>query len=172
MKKIDTSKWQTFRVGDLFSISRPSSRSQLDYEEGEIPFVASGNFNNGIAKRCQPKKDEILDAGNCITVSPLDGSAFYQPNDFLGRGGAGSAILIMRSPKLNELRGLFVSSVVRRTLTKYSYSDQINSKSLESESIKLPSTEEGEPDWDYMDSYMKNLMHESEKALNALQKII
>ena len=171
MKKIDTSKWQTFRVADLFSISRPSSRSQLDYEDGEVPFVASGNLNNGIVKRCQPKQDEVLDAGNCITVSPLDGSAFYQTKDFLGRGGAGSAILIMRSPELNELRGLFISSVIRRTLTKYSYSAHINSKSLENESIKLPSTDEGKPDWDYMEKFMQSVLRQSKKNLAKLSLI-
>ena len=171
MKKIDTSKWKDFRVAEIFLISRPSSRSMLDYEDGEIPFVASGNFNNGIAKKCQPKENEKLDVGNCITVSPLDGSAFYQKCDFLGRGGAGSAILIMRSSKLNELRGLFISSVIRRSLTRYSYSDQINSESLKNESIKLPSTDDGEPDWDYMDTYMSEMLKKSERCLENLRDV-
>ena len=78
------------------------NRSQSDYEEGEIPFIASGNYNNGVLKYLMPKDNEVLDKGNCITVSPVDGSSFYQKEDFLGRGGAGSSIILLYNDHLNE----------------------------------------------------------------------
>ena len=117
---LDIKEWKKFVIGDLFEISRPIARSQTEYVEGNVPFVASGNYNNGIVKWCMPKEDESLDFGNCITVSPLDGSAFYQKENFLGRGGAGSAILMLRNAELTELSGLFIASVIRNALTKYS----------------------------------------------------
>ena len=59
--------------------------------------------------RVQKKSDiyqkEILDKGNCITVSPVDGSAFYQEKDFLGRGGAGSSIILLYNENLNKYNG-------------------------------------------------------------------
>lgn len=170
MPKIDTREWQEFKIGDLFDISRPVARSQAKYEDGNIPFVASGNFNNGVTKWCMPKDDEVLDAGNCITVSPLDGSAFYQGEPFLGRGGAGSAILMLQNKNLTELSGLFVSSVIRRSLTKYTYSDQLNSKTIENEIVRLPVDSSGNPDWAYMDKYMTKVMSASEKSLKHLRK--
>lgn len=170
MAKIDTSGWQGFRIGCLFEISRPATRSQAKYEDGNVPFVASGNFNNGVTKWCIPKEGEVLDAGNCITVSPLDGSAFYQATSFLGRGGAGSAILMLRNESLTELSGLFISSVIRRSLTKYTYSDQLNSKTIEDESIRLPVDASGEPDLAYMDEYMSAVMRESEASLESLRQ--
>ena len=100
MERIDTSQWKTFEIGDLFDVSRPVARSQAKYKEGSVPFVASGNYNNGVVKWCEPMESDVLDPKGCITVSPLDGSAFYQPNDFLGRGGAGSAILLLRNEEL------------------------------------------------------------------------
>lgn len=170
MAKIDTSGWREFKIGDLFEISRPVARSQAKYEDGNVPFVASGNFNNGVTKWCTPKDDEVLDVGNCITVSPLDGSAFYQAESFLGRGGAGSAILMLRNASLTELSGLFVSSVIRRSLTKYTYSDQLNSKTIEDENIRLPIDVSGEPDWAYMDECMSAIMAESEATLGSLRQ--
>ena len=83
MKKIDTNDWKEFVIKDLFDVSRPTARSQANYDEGDVPFVASGNYNNGVLKYLEPKKDEVLDKGNCITVSPIDVSAFYQEVDFL-----------------------------------------------------------------------------------------
>ena len=53
-----------------------------------------------------PKKEEVLDKGNCITISPIDGSAFYQETAFLGRGGASSSILILYNSSMNKYSGL------------------------------------------------------------------
>ena len=169
MAKIDVGEWKEFIIGNLFDVSRPAARSQMKYEDGDIPFVASGNFNNGVTGWCKPKKDETPDKGQCITVSPLDGSAFYQPVDFLGRGGAGSAIMILRNDKLTELSGLFISSVIRHALTKYNYADQLNSETIAAEVIKLPVDASGATDWAYMDSYMSQVMQEAEQSLDAFE---
>lgn len=56
----------------------------------------------------------------------------------MGRGGAGSAILKLRNDELTELSGLFIASVIRNALTKYYYSDQLNSKTIADEIIWLP----------------------------------
>lgn len=171
MKRTDISKWKRFRIGDLFVVTRPVARSQLKYKEGSVPFVSSGNYNNGVIKWCEPADDDVLDQKGCITVSPLDGSSFYQPLDFLGRGGAGSAILLLRNDNLTEMSGLFVSAVLRAALTKFSYNDQINSQSILIQEIKLPVTLDEEPDFAYMDSYMQKIMKESEKKLEKLKNI-
>lgn len=170
MAKIDVSGWKEFIIGEQFEISRPITRSQMKYQDGHVAFVASGNFNNGVTKWCTPMEGEPLDAGNCITVSPLDGSAFYQKESFLGRGGAGSAILMLRNASLNESAGLFIASVVRHALTKYSYSDQLNSQTIADESIKLPVDSSGEPDWAYMGSYMSQMMQDAEASLDAMEQ--
>ena len=172
MAKIDTSDWKEFVVGELFEISRPIARSQAEYIEGNVPFVASGNYNNGIVKWCIPKEDESLDFGNCITVSPLDGSAFYQKDDFLGRGGAGSAILMLRNDELTELSGLFITSVIRNALTKYSYSDQLNSQTIADEMILLPIVKDTEkPNWKYMEQYMKSVMDSAKSEIEKFESL-
>ena len=168
---VDVSDWKEFRVSDLFEISRPIARSQSKYADGNIAFVASGNFNNGVAKWCKPEADEVLDRGNCITVSPLDGSSFYQKESFLGRGGAGSAILILRNKNLLEHAGLFISSVIRQSLTTYTYSDQLSLKTIEEQVIRLPIDDLGEPDWEYMDKYMSQMMRGVNRNLDVLRAL-
>ena len=68
---LDEKEWDEFFIGDLFEVSRPKSRNKDDYDFGNTPFVASGALNNGVMKCCDAKQDEQLDAGNCITVSPV-----------------------------------------------------------------------------------------------------
>lgn len=156
-KMIDTSNWNKYRIGDVFEISRPSARSQLNYEDGIIPFVASGNYNNGVIKLVKPKDNEILDKGNCLSISPVDGSTFYQEKDFLGRGGAGSSIILLRNSNLNKYNGLFLSTIIRNTCKKYFYSNMANKDTIRDEYIILPTDSKGDIDWNYMEKYIKSL---------------
>lgn len=164
MNKMDISSWKEFIIGDLFEIKRPDSRSIKQYKDGSVPFVSSGNFNNAIDKFVTPLDGECLDKGNCITISPVDGSCFYQPVDFLGRGGGGSSIILLYNDSLNEKNGIFISTILRKTLSKlYEYSDMGSSNSIKQERIKLPITANGKPDWNYMENYVRCL-YSIEKA--------
>lgn len=167
---IDVSTWKKFIVGKLFEIKLPSARSEKNYNEGDVNYVSSGAFNNGVANRLCPKPDETLDMGHCITVSPLDGSSFWQEDDFMGRGGSGASISMLYNDNLNELRALFICSVIRNTAQRFGYSDLLNSTNLKTLELTLPATSDGQPDWDYMESYMKAVMDESEKSLENLKK--
>lgn len=171
MSKIITDNWKEFKIGALFDVSRPTGRSQANYEEGDVPFVASGNYNNGVIKYLKPKENEILDKGNCITVSPVDGSAFYQEKDFLGRGGAGSSIILLYNENLNKYNGYFISTVIRNVCKKYFYSNMANKDTIKEEIIKLP-VKENIPDWEYMTEYIQKLEKEISVGLENLESVI
>ena len=155
--KVDIKDWKEFKIGCLFEIDKPIARVQTKYFDGETPFVASGNYNNGVLNYVQPETNEVLDKGECITVSPVDGSAFYQPVDFLGRGGAGSSILILRNNKINRFNAQFICTAIRITFSKYVYNDMGTGGKLKDEIIKLPADSKGQPDWIFMEKYMKEL---------------
>lgn len=167
-KKLDVSTWGEFRIRDLFTIKRPIGRSQSDYEEGKVPFVASGNYNNGVLKYLQPHTDEVLEKGKCITVSPVDGSAFYQDEDFLGRGGAGSSIILLYNDKINLYSGYFVSTVIRSICQKYMYSDMANTDTIGNETIMLPVDSTGQPNYEYMSVYAKDVLEKASSVAHRL----
>lgn len=167
-KYIDASGWSEFKIGNLFDVSRPSARSSQNYDEGDMPFVASGNFNNGVTAYLQPKNDNDYDKGDCITVSAVDGYAFYQKDNFLGRGGAGSSIMMLRNDNLNELNGKYICTLIRKACNDWEYSNMGNKDKLADTMIWLPITSTGEPDWQYMEDYMRNIMEESESVIKQL----
>ena len=154
---LNQKEWKEFLVGTLFSVKRPKPRYVKQYKHGKTPFVASGNVNNGVIKCCTPNENEKLDTGNCITVSPVDGSAFYQECDFLGRGGAGSSILMLYNPDINKYSGLFISRMIRQTCSKYSYGNMGSQQSIKRERIMLPIDESGNPDYTFMEQYVKQV---------------
>ncbi len=155
MISLEDREWKNFFIGNLFVVKRPKPRSEKQYQQGQIPFIASGNMNNGIIKCCTPQRDERLDKGNCITVSPVDGSAFYQGVDFLGRGGAGSSILLLYNNFLNRHSGLFIVRMIRQTCSKYCYGKMGNQESIKREKIMLPVDGQGNPDYPFMEQYIK-----------------
>lgn len=156
---IDISKWKKFMIcgdGGIFKLVQPRPRKLTEYlNDGEVPFVASGAFNNGIEKYVET--DEELDKGNCITVSAIGGFSFYQDKDFIGRGGAGSAIKILYNDKLNEKNALFICAVLQKTLNKYDYTTMLSGDKLKKEFIYLPVKKDGQPDFDFMEKFIDNL---------------
>ena len=171
MNKIDISSWKDFTIGDIFEVKSPISRVQTDYVEGSVPFVASGNFNNGIQCYCSPKEKEELDKGNCISVSPVDGYAFYQENDFLGRGGAGSSIILLYNENLNKYNSLFICTIIRKICRDYKYNNMGNKNKIKSTKIYLPCDKNENPDWIYMEEYIKSEIVRSEKNYKLINKI-
>lgn len=157
--KLNDREWGVFLIGDLFSVKRPPARNKDDYELGEVPFVASGSMNNGVMKCCKPHEDDKLDDAGCITVSPVDGSAFYQSYSFLGRGGAGSSILMLYADTLNLYNGQFIAKMISNTCAcKYSYGHMGNKDAIKRERIMLPVDDNDEPDYQFMEDYMEELM--------------
>ena len=155
-------KWEKFLIcgqNGIFNLIHPKPRKSTDYlENGKVPFVASGAFNNGIEKYV--KTNEVLDRGNCITVSAIGAFSFYQEKDFIGRGGAGSAIKILYNDKLNEKNALFVCTVLQKKLSKYDFNTMLSGAKLKKEYISLPITEENKVDWLYMEHYVNDIYND------------
>jgi len=61
---------------------------------------------------------------------------------------------------------MFIASIIRTVCQKYYYSDMANKDIISDELIKLPVDEKGNPDYDYMENYMKII---ESKACNAIK---
>jgi hypothetical protein len=158
MPKIDTSSWGEFPLIELFDfyLSKGDNQAQK-LDEGEIPLVSSGSFNNGICKYID-KGDGIseLFEGNLITID-MFGQPFYQNNPFYSVSHGRVNIL---NPKfhINEYIGLFIVSVLQKMYyEKYGFTTMCSQTKLKKEYIKLPITKDNKPDWQYMEDYMRNI---------------
>ena len=173
--KLNIDQWGEFKISDIYEhIEHPVARSKKHYESGNIPFIASGAINNGIDCYLTPKNEQDIDKGNCLTISPVDGSCFYQPNDFLGRGGGGSAISILRTNKsLSQATHVFLASIISHTLKEqYSFGNMGNTQKIKDTIIKLPIDANGKPDWEYMDNQVCHLVTLSNLTITSLRSVI
>lgn len=170
MNIINTSTWSDFRIGDLFTkIDRAKRRTINDYSAGDVPYVTNSMINNGVSSYLQPKSDDDIEHGRCITVNSVDGSAFWQENDFLANS-SGNGLLMLRNDDLNDMRALFVCASITAVL-EAGFTIMLTLNVLRETTIRLPSTPSGEPDWDYMETTMKDITAERERALDFLMSL-
>ena len=56
---------------------------------------------------------------------------------------------------MNKYNALFIATVINQSNFKYSYGRGRSKTRLEQETIKLPVNDEGEPDYQFMEDYIK-----------------
>lgn len=149
--------WKPFEVNKIFDVKRVSGVPLNKYEEGTVPFISTSSQKNGIQGFVNSKNKNISPE-NSLTISPIDGTIFFHPYKFIGRGGAGSSISTMTNENLNKYIGLFIKTMIEASSKhKASYGVQLNGKRLKSTKFYLPVTDDNEPDWNFMEYYMKQI---------------
>ena len=154
---VDISMWKPFRVGDLFdcetTLSVPSKNNLVD---GDVSYITRSAVDNGLSGHCGNL--DSVNVGRCITIGAEGFVAFWQPDDFV----AGNKVYALRHSGLNELRALFVCAALNVLSSEYSFSNARILDSIKQEVILLPATPDGEPDWAYMEAYMRQVLDREE----------
>lgn len=164
-KKMDTREWGEFRVGELFAQERGKEKAPKQNEPGDCPLIQETNNNNGFDRMVVPTK---VIKGNSITVSiNYAQNVFYQADDFC----ASVNIAVLRNSHLNRYNSQFVCSVLRNAHQKFDYTSKISKELLNKEMIMLPVDKTGQPDWAYMEEYMRKVEKKANDVLNFLDRI-
>lgn len=156
--KLDIVNWKEFRVGDLFEIhpTKPIiDVSADDCGENGVPLVVNSAENNGVVGLINMPPTE---QGRIITFSDTtDGNTFfYQPNPFIGFAhvqGMYSKIRVWSKEK-----SLFLVTILMFEANgRYNYGRKMRRDIISEVRVKLPVDSEGNPDWQYMENYIKSL---------------
>ena len=165
---IDVSGWHKCRLGDYFDFETGKDMLPTKEKDGDIPVVCLGSNNNGIGLHiAENPKHKLYDEG-CITIAGWAGGlfAFYQEQKFYVKGRV--KIAIPKQP-LSKLAGLFMCTMIDSESWKYTYAEKASGDKLPNTELYLPITLTGEPDWQYMEDYMKAIMDKSEQIISDLQ---
>lgn len=160
MIRVDTSNWKPFRVGDLFEVSYGKFIPKKDAVENGYPHVTTSADNNGISYNV---KEPMFPAG-CISVAS-DGSmgaTFYQDAPY-SSGNIVSNLVPHADVPMNRYIGLFIASLIKNESNKYSWNGfKFSVARVRETFIHLPVTDSGDPDWGYMESYMRRVLETEE----------
>lgn len=178
MKKIDTSKWKEFLIGDLFDIHPTKAYKKINIElfeeDGMNPVIVNTGFNNGVGGYanldCTEKAGTITFTD---TAAKSTDSFFYQERDFIGYPHVQGMYAKTHEWTRNE--GLFLNSVIKSILRgRYDFIRKMTRAEMLKLKVKLPAVIQADgtyiPDWAYMDEYMSEIVKESEVNLASLMK--
>lgn len=154
MIEINSKIWKSFNINDIFIIEkgfRYDANKINTKRECGIPYITRTTKNNGVSGFVDFSENLRINKGKSISVGWL-GTFFYQESDFI----CGTDIFILRNRKINIFNSLFLINVLSLYFSKItSYGRGINYNRIISARIKLPSTDSGEPDWQFMEDYIK-----------------
>lgn len=159
--KLNTRDWNSFILKDLFTINRGKTLSSDDkeYYAGNIPCVNGTSTNNGVLCYLNEgieergfKKQPVPSLSLCRVGT--SGLTFVQTKPYYI---ADNAFCLKLKEQQSTYVYLFLSTLLDQECTKYSYGRTISSEKYMQTHIKLPATPSGEPDWKFMEDYIKSL---------------
>jgi type I restriction-modification system DNA methylase subunit len=154
---LDEKSWRSFRLLDYFDFAKGDQNNMADLEAGNFPLVSAKDNNNGYKGFVSPNGKKIY-RGDCLTLNN-DGSgagiAYYQPSDMLL-----DTHVTALYPKLKMSREtmLFISRcITNQREKKFAFGYTVTNKRLNLLRVSLPVTDDGTPDFDYMENYIRNI---------------
>ena len=150
---MNTSSWKWFRYDEIFDIRKGKRLTKENMTEGSIRYIGAIDSNNGLSAYIG--NDSQLHQGNTISVS-YNGSigfAFYQEKEFWATDDVN-----VLYPKflLNRYIAMFLCHLIEREQYRFCYGRKWDLEAMNKSKIKLPVTQEGTPDWKYMEDFVKD----------------
>ncbi len=154
---LDINNWKLFKISEIFtSIENGKVFDTSILEEGnDIYYIGAKKENNGVIKRCK-LNSKLVSKGNCIAfICDGQGSVGYNnyiPYDFIGTIN----LSLGYSKYLNQYIGLFLVTILDKERFRFSFGRK-RKPTLRETLIKLPATSNNNPDWQFMEDYIKSL---------------
>ena len=161
-KKLQAVKWGKFRLGDLFESSNGDFDIQKNHINGKGEFViTAGLSHNGIfGKTDVPAK--IFNA-KTITID-MFGNAFYR--QFKYKIVTHARVFSLKPLfNLTDSQGLFFSITLHFLHFYFGYENMCSWEKIKDFDIQLPLTPTGEIDFDFMESFIREIEAERMREL-------
>lgn len=151
--EIQTTKWKWFKLNNLFEIKKGKRLTKANMTEGKTPFIGSIDSNNGYREFIG---QEPIHEGNTITVN-YNGSvaeAFYQPHAFFASDDVN---VLYPKFEMNKYIALFIISLIKQEKYRFNYGRKWHMDRMKDSKIKLPVNRIDEPDFKFMETFIKSL---------------
>ena len=161
---LDMSDWKEFRFGDLISdIYKAKAINKDDLtvatdSDNAIRYITRTGENNGceLLADIRDIDSKMIEKGNAISIGDTTATCFYQAEDFI----TGDHMVVVRANSwLNPYTALYIVAILTNEQYKYSYGRAYLMDRIKDTMVKLPADSDGNPDWQFMEDYIKSLHH-------------
>lgn len=158
MKKVidlDIKKWNCYTMKDLFDFAKGKRLTKADMIPGSTNFLGAISENNGVREKISTT---YYWKPNCITVNYNGsvGEAFYQSEAFWASDDV-NILYAKEFWKLNKYIAMFIITVIKANKYRFGYGRKWTLEKMKETVLKLPSDNNGTPDFKFMEQYIKSL---------------
>ena len=152
-RNLNDLEWKQFRMTDIFTIRSGVRLTKADMKPGKIPFIGATDSNNGVTGFTSTTNNSL--DSNVLGVN-YNGSvveSFYHPykavfSDDVKR-------LKLKNHQNNRHILMFMKTIILQQKVKYAYGYKFNAGRMKEQILLLPIKDDGTPDYDFMEQYMK-----------------
>lgn len=166
-------EWAEFYIGGnegIFNISSTSSgidKNKLTKSDYcYMPYITRTDIGNGINQFVSDNQNTkyCMDEENVITIGLDTQTVFYQTHKFF----TGQNIQVLRHKELNKHNALFLIPIIKVQMEKFNWGGNgATLGRLSRTKLMLPIDHNNNPDWDFMEQYVKAVV---EKKLDAYKR--
>lgn len=158
-------KWGVFFIEDIAEIVSGKDIYERERTEGENPYITATSNQNGIGYFVGNTNATL--ESECLSVNRNGsvGYCFYHSYKAL----YGNDTRKLRPKLKNKYVSLFISMCITNQREKYGYGYKMGTGRLKRQRILLPINDVGQPHWEFMEQYMRNI--ESVKIYEYLSSI-
>lgn len=141
-----------FQFGQVFpTITRGIQISKRNRKPGTLPYISASLLNHGEADFISV--DEKYIYKDCLTVPFIGGEncTFYHDGEFV----PSASVAVLQNENFNKHIYVFLIGILNVIMQKYSFGYKASLERLQKQTIPLPITSDGKPDWEFMSDYIK-----------------
>lgn len=170
-KKVNIIKWKEFVLEDLFDFVNSTAYHQKNVKDADglsesIAYVTRSKLNNGLNKYVIKEPYFNVNPANTISFGAENANFFYQPEPYI----TGNKMYYIDTSTIPKYACLYIKTILEATFSsKYSFSDGMIPNRIKRKIIKLPIDKSGNPDFEFMDKCMRQLMEKEKNKFKYLQ---
>lgn len=159
VKPLNEKEWGEFFIKDIADIISGIDIYEAERIKGNIPYLSATAQNNGIGYFVGNNNETLEE--NCLSVNRNGsvGYSFYHPYKALFSNDCRKLRLKYNS----RFVGLFISRIITNQKEKYGYGYKMGTGRIKRQKILLPINTQGQPDYDYMENYIKSIEYKKLK---------
>ena len=162
-RNLDEVEWKEYIIDEILEVKSGVRLTKDEQEDGKFPFIGASDNKNGITAYINNTNSSTDSNVLGVNYNGSVGYAFYHPykatfSDDVKR-------VRFKKGQNNKYSLLFLKHIIERQAKKYAYGYKFNGQRMKRQIIKLP-TVSGEPDFVFMEQYMKRMENNIIQRMN------
>lgn len=148
--------WHLFTVCKIVDVHSGRDYPKIQRSKGVTPYVGSSSKTNGVTDNIKTNELTPNNFAKGVVSVARNGSvgySFYHPYLAYFSGD----VRYIESSHLNIYTGLFLTQAIMSQKSQFAYGFKLGTERLKNLKISLPIDDDCNPDWNFMEKYIRSL---------------